>query len=167
MGGISGSATVGTVFTNGAPTPAAELFLKTIGDPCDTNLECLSGHCADGFCCDTACGTDCFSCAASLKQQPDGGADGGSVNGVCGPSLAGLPLPVTCVSGIDIEIHSICDGNGHSEVSSTLSIDCKPSTCGANNHCSTFCDNAANQCATSGWCNFAATARRRVPIHGR
>jgi MYXO-CTERM domain-containing protein len=159
MGGVSGSSTTAMVLTNGAPTSSAELFLKPIGDPCVADLECNTGYCADGFCCDAACGADCFSCAASLKAD-------GTNDGVCGPSVQGLPLPVTCVSGIDIEVHSVCDGMGHAEVSATASIDCKPSTCGANNHCSTFCDDGADQCAASGWCNFAVPPDGGVPDGG-
>jgi len=51
---------------------------KSKGDPCGTALECDSGFCADGACCDTACsGTnDCQACSV---------AAGAAADGTCGP----------------------------------------------------------------------------------
>lgn len=54
------------------------------GDPCQKNDECASGVCVDGVCCDSACGggatDDCQACSI---------AEGGLVDGACGPVMAG------------------------------------------------------------------------------
>ncbi|KYF91617.1 hypothetical protein BE20_14200, partial [Sorangium cellulosum] len=54
------------------------------GASCLADGECLSGHCVDGVCCNTACGGgspgDCQACSA---------AAGASTNGVCGPRGSG------------------------------------------------------------------------------
>ncbi len=84
------------------------------------------------------------------------------MNGTCQPSAAGTKLPVVCTAGNDVEVHNVCDGTGH-VTPGAATIPCKPDTCGANNHCSTFCDDGANKCAPSGWCNFAIPPDGGVP----
>ncbi len=57
--------------------------VKQQGDACTSNIQCQSGFCVDGFCCNTACGqisdgvnndVDCQACSA---------AKSGGVNGTC------------------------------------------------------------------------------------
>jgi hypothetical protein len=36
---------------------------RTFGETCTADAECTLGHCAQGVCCQTACGLDCASCA--------------------------------------------------------------------------------------------------------
>jgi hypothetical protein len=54
------------------------------GDPCSAMGACLSGHCADGVCCDTKCDAACQACTAALK--------GGGTDGTCG----NLPVGTGC-----------------------------------------------------------------------
>lgn len=46
------------------------------GQPCDTDDGCASRHCADGVCCDTACGggrlDDCVACSVEAGSEKDG-----------------------------------------------------------------------------------------------
>ena len=46
------------------------------GTACTLAVQCSSGNCVDGFCCDTSCAGNCRACSAALKGQ-------GS-NGTCG-----------------------------------------------------------------------------------
>jgi uncharacterized protein (TIGR03382 family) len=63
---------------------SSEIFsLGVLGEPCFTGVECGSGNCIEGVCCDTPCDTLCFSCTAASK--------GGGLDGVCGPTAAGTP----------------------------------------------------------------------------
>jgi hypothetical protein len=62
------------------------------GAKCAAGTECLSGFCASGVCCDTACGGACDSCSI---------AEGASVDGKCAPvprGYAGSPVcaPLAC-----------------------------------------------------------------------
>ena len=45
---------------------------ESLGSPCDSPSECLSGACSDGVCCDGACGGECDACAAALGASADG-----------------------------------------------------------------------------------------------
>ncbi len=65
------------------------------GVACNTGTECLSGFCADGFCCGNICNQLCRSCAATLN----GGADG-----VCGNTKVGLDPDNECATS--------CNGAG-------------------------------------------------------
>ena len=42
---------------------AGACSLRSIGNPCTLNTECVSGFCVDGVCCNNACNGACRSCA--------------------------------------------------------------------------------------------------------
>ena len=80
-----------------------EPTLGDLGDACGDASECTSGFCADGVCCDTACGgaaDDCQACTAALT----GGADG-----TCGPTLAGTECRASAGA---CDVAETCDGAG-------------------------------------------------------
>ena len=54
---------------------------KPNGETCSLGTECLTGHCADGVCCESDCQTACHSCA--LADSP----------GLCRPVAGGSPDP--------------------------------------------------------------------------
>lgn len=66
------------------------------GTPCGSASTCLSGSCADGVCCQSACVGVCKACSTAKTGQP---------NGVCANILIGTdpdnecPGPLTCAFG--------------------------------------------------------------------
>lgn len=66
-----------------APLASAEVFTPPagLGGACASDVECASGHCAGGVCCDTACDGACEACAI---------AGGAPADGTCAP-LSGTP----------------------------------------------------------------------------
>jgi hypothetical protein len=84
---------------------------------CASNSECVSGHCAQGVCCATACSGPCVSCALAASR------------GTCTVVPAGAPDPIgTCPTG------TVCDERGG----------CAPPTCSADSDCGSlhFCTDA-------------------------
>jgi hypothetical protein len=78
------------------------------GETCASSRECLSGHCVDGRCCNTACTGACNVCSA---------ARGSVMDGVCAPLHAGSIGYPAC--------HPLsCNGE---------SVDCSP--CTDDTHC--------------------------------
>lgn len=57
-------------FCEDATTCQSKLLVQ--GEGCDAGTECASGHCVDGFCCDTACEGFCEGCSAALTPLSDG-----------------------------------------------------------------------------------------------
>jgi hypothetical protein len=94
---------------------------------CQVNLDCQTGHCADGVCCDTACTDKCTSCLAAQK--------GSGADGVCGPISADTdpknqcaPAPATdpnAVCGAD----GFCDGQGSCRSYAIPQTPCGDTTC--------------------------------------
>jgi hypothetical protein len=66
--------------TYDAPTDTykarARLVSRPLVGPCQVDLDCATGHCVDGVCCDTACGGgdpgDCQACSAAAGAPADG-----------------------------------------------------------------------------------------------
>jgi Kelch motif len=56
----------GGVVGRGTPVTVAA---AAVGSPCTSPLECASGHCVDGVCCDDACSTVCLACSTKRKHQ--------------------------------------------------------------------------------------------------
>lgn len=76
------------------------------GLPCGAGLPaCLSGHCTDGVCCDTACAGVCMSCLKSSTGVPDG---------MCGPVKTGTDPDVECTPAGPASCGNdgFCDGAG-------------------------------------------------------
>jgi len=81
------------------------------GMPCASAEECLSGHCADGVCCDEACDQPCRSCispntvgyCATVRNAEQPGRCFGEE--VCDEDGDCVPAP----SGSDLENGALCD----------------------------------------------------------
>jgi hypothetical protein len=69
------------------------------GEACSSDSECISAHCADGVCCNTACAGSCFAC------------DGGT----CAPKAAGEQ----CDDGLFCTATDTCNGSGSCQGSGT------------------------------------------------
>jgi hypothetical protein len=68
-------------------------YLRENGDACGTGIECHSGFCVDGVCCNSTCGggvnDDCLACSI---------AAGGTINGTCGF----IPSGRVCRAAVDL-----------------------------------------------------------------
>ncbi|MEB2313028.1 MAG: hypothetical protein OZ921_01585 [Sorangiineae bacterium] len=145
------------------------------GKACTADSQCTSGHCADGVCCDQACGGLCQACTAALKgagndgvcgsvaaasdpknQCPDDGATSCQRNGMCnGAGACSLYAnntacgETTCSAGT--QKGYTCDGLGTCKASS--SSECSPYVCGAK-ACATSCADDAG-CVVGSYCRAA------------
>jgi len=70
---------------------------KLTGYSCTTGAQCLSGYCADGYCCGNICNQLCMACSMNLT---------GATNGSCQPILNGLD-PIDECAG-----NKTCNGAG-------------------------------------------------------
>lgn len=156
LAGNSVAAGKGVVVLGGAgpalaASNTAEILLKDLGDSCQKDDECLSGHCAEpdatgaGVCCDQACDGVCRACRAETKEQPSGGPT--SPTGTCGFAAANTALGWKCVyapgNDIPVEILQVCDGKGNP-------IAQQGKSCVANN-----CDQNQERCSADCPCNDA------------
>jgi uncharacterized repeat protein (TIGR01451 family) len=134
---------------------------KADGAACSLDDECTNRHCADGLCCNTACGGQCEACnlAASpgtcspVSGAPAAGhaacgSDGSACGGACdGTHRASCAYPTascrtaSCADGT-ATLAASCDGAGACPAASTVA--CAPYVCGP-----TAC---LGGCATDGDC---------------
>ncbi len=88
------------------------------GERCMTDLQCMSGHCADGLCCASACAERCRSCALPGSEgvctpighgaDPDGECTG---NAACdGAGACARPLGEACAAGAECLSGACADG---------------------------------------------------------
>ncbi len=116
---------------------------KAIGQACILASECLSGSCADGFCCNTPCVGLCQACS-NLKK-------GSGANGSCGFVSIGLDPDDECPGG------TACAGGN-------CALNPLGSACAVNGECASgfcvdgFCCNALCQ----GFCQACSNAKTGV-----
>ncbi len=140
-----------------------EIIHTEINGACADGVECASGHCVDGVCCDTPCDGTCVACSAAKK--------GHGVDGACEPILEGLDpddeCPADPSSGNACAPASACTGDascgcvvpGTLQCSSDEArvdesgneVGCAPYRCRANT-CLTACTSAAD-CAAGARCS--------------
>ncbi|MFI5299509.1 MAG: hypothetical protein ACHREM_15575 [Polyangiales bacterium] len=117
----------------------------TTGDGCSGASDCLSGFCADGVCCATACtGSKCQACSTALT---------GASNGTCANVSAGKDphgdCPGTACTSGQLTLKA-CDGNG---ACTSTPTSCAPFSCNAaGTACATSCA-VDTDCGTAGFCN--------------
>lgn len=137
------------------------------GGSCLEDRECGTGHCADGRCCNTACGggdpSDCMACAESAGGIEDGTCGplraGPAGERICRPGASPCDLPETCSpietecpadalapegarcdGALDLcEIAAVCRSGACEPVERTACEDADPSTCDE-------CDPASGRC---------------------
>ena len=137
----------------GGPGPSKP---KPLGEACASAGECESGFCADGVCCNTACGGQCEACAGATKgtcaivtgipiapRPPCTGAGtscGGTCAGassctyvgagtICGASCAGTCDGAgTCSDTVGGSCAGgfVCESAGQCKTSCTVKADCQP-----------------------------------------
>lgn len=124
--GVEGEGGTPPTGDGGGPTPTKP---KALGEACSSAGECESGFCADGVCCNTACGGQCEACAGATK-------------GTCTP-VTGVPIaPRMPCTGAGTSCGGTCDG-----VSANCSYVPAATICGAS--CGGTCDGAGT-CSDSG-----------------
>jgi hypothetical protein len=106
---------------------------KKDGQTCAAGTECGSGHCTDGFCCNSACSGVCEACDGVVKGRCDlvagkahgnrpcasdgttcGGACDGLQRDVCRFPSSALGCGTSCKDGV--RTPSACDGKGACKV---------------------------------------------------
>lgn len=70
------------------------------GTPCGEGIQCTSGYCVDGVCCDSACGggvaTDCQACSVARGAAADGACGTVSDGRVCREAAGACDVAETC-----------------------------------------------------------------------
>jgi hypothetical protein len=111
---------VNGMLSGGQPS---NVYVEANGTACAAAQQGARGHCAEGFCCDTACAGPCDVCDADL---------GASATGTCTPAPAGYPGSPTCAApylcnGRD----AACPGSRQSGVCAFPDIGAPCGTCAA------------------------------------
>jgi hypothetical protein len=153
--------------------------LKGLGQTCGAGAECAGGICADGVCCNEACGGACRSCAlpgsagvcgpvavgavdprGTCKATPastcgaDGMCDG---NGACRRHVPGTICAAQACTGSSLVPVSRCDGTGTC-VPETAQA-CAPFRCNGGASCFTACSTDAD-CVAPSTCQSGACKLR-------
>ncbi len=103
-----------------------DAFLHPVADggSCTQNAQCLSGHCVDGVCCNTACEPGCQACLKSKGATADGTCT--PLSGAC-DDLNPCTSNDTCVDGACVGTQKVCPGGDQCQMS--------------------YCDRSSGQCA--------------------
>ena len=133
------------------------------GQSCQTAIECVSGFCADGFCCNTACaGGGCDNCSVAGGSGAHGTctifSGGQPGNPVCAPylcngTLASCPSACTmddqCIAA-DFCNNSSCDPWRPAGQTCARPEQCASNFCVDGVCCNTLCDGACDSCNSTG-----------------
>ena len=165
-------------------TNAVDIFGDVgTGVTCKLDVDCGTGHCSDGICCDVACTEGCKSCKAVDTGKADGtcspvlagqnpkSACSKDLTNVCGgtgvcdgkgacsfaPAMTPCSGP-TCESGVLKT--STCDGKG--VCPPTTSVSCAPFACASGSACGTMCMDDTG-CAVGFKCNGGACVGGKNP----
>jgi hypothetical protein len=133
---------------------------QALGQPCGAPEHCISGFCADGTCCESACVGPCESCANAMgKCTP--AAVGTNPRGRCAgaaPCATGCQADGTCgiaAAGVHCDVCRSCDGAGQCNRPSPTGDDdaCGRIACGAlSTECVDYDDVTSNRCVAVGLC---------------
>jgi hypothetical protein len=133
-----------------------------LGKPCHFDSQCLSAHCADGVCCDSACTGACHACNQSATLGTCSATPAGSdpqsrcagdpgCGGVCGGSGACL----FAAAGSRCDVCKACDGAGSCSQPATGSDDpaCSIVACGGlSTECRIYSELTSGRCVSLGLC---------------
>lgn len=132
----------------GGPTPTKP---KPIGEVCSSAGECESGFCADGVCCNTACGGQCEACAGATK-------------GTCTP-VTGIPIaPRMPCTGAGTSCGGTCDGTSTSCTYVAAATICGASCAGTCDGAGTCSDTGAGACAGGFACESAGQCKTTCTV---
>lgn len=143
---------------NGGALKISHLFMGVRGTGCSVAADCDSGFCADGVCCNTACGADCSACdvagsvgtCSPISGEPHGGRDCGAYLCDAGACRTSCSSAAECVAG------HYC-GGGQCQPLKALGA-----SCAADNECtSAHCiDAVCCDSACAGLCTACAAAMK-------
>ncbi len=110
-----------TAYCN-APTCVGK---KADGLACGGGIQCLSGSCIDGICCNLPCTGPCEACTTVKK--------GAGLDGVCGNIVSGSDPDNECTSQLSSTCGTtgVCDGFAKCQLYSSTTV-CSPPTCADN-----------------------------------
>jgi hypothetical protein len=95
---------------------------KMLGVACASNVECTSGVCVEGICCDRTCDGPCVACTATKK--------GSGTDGTCGAVAADTDPKDGCVPGSGTcAADGSCDGAGNCRSFAKAGTPCGATTC--------------------------------------
>jgi MYXO-CTERM domain-containing protein len=132
-----------------------------VGQPCAAASDCAGGSCADGYCCNTACGGACDRCNLAGKLgtcSPAPLGDPGAPScapQACDGTSGTCPAPGTCLSDAQCAAGTYCAANGQCApqkaqgAACSAAVDCKLATC---------VECASGFCADGFCCNTACNA---------
>jgi MYXO-CTERM domain-containing protein len=129
------TALVGTPFVGSGGSQAGAAFIaegRRVGQACGAPLECPTGFCVDGVCCDAACAGGVSDCVACSEQA------GAARDGFCGPRVNGSSCDDgTYCDGVETCINGACHSSGDP---------CLTPSTGLGDACSIACDEASHAC---------------------
>ncbi|HXJ23164.1 MAG TPA: hypothetical protein VMT03_23300 [Polyangia bacterium] len=152
------------------------------GQPCACPTDCASGFCADGVCCNQACGGSCQTCVATGSEgtcvprangEPPRTPTGCAVDPASSCGTDGMcdgagkcrdyPLGTVCragtCDGASVSGVQVCDGMGACRPGPTMI--CAPSSCDpAGATCYEFCA-SSDECASGYACDAKGSCGRR------
>jgi hypothetical protein len=103
---------------------------------------CVTGHCADGVCCESACNGECEACAAKISTAADG---------LCKPIPAGVKPGAECEQDPDYPAScgapGECDGARHCRSNAKPGTVCGATTCTRGKVSGEVC-NGGGKCGT-------------------
>jgi hypothetical protein len=142
-------------------TPATCVPGKNLGDTCATDAECVTSHCADGVCCDSACDGLCVTCTghgpgvcgpAPSQTDPRGSCAG---EPGCGGSCDGAGQCQFPPAGTRCDTCKACNGGGKCNQLPADSDDlqCGAIACGGlSTECVRYPDLTSHRCVAPGLC---------------
>ena len=124
------------------------------GESCDDGDECTSTFCADGTCCNSACGGACNECSSgACTDIADGGAPQTSCDGhLCDGDVG--TCPTVCGDDNDCVSTSFCNGSTDCQAdqgagsSCEDGAECTSTFCSDGKCCDTACGAACDECST-------------------
>lgn len=141
------------------------------GAACRLPEECVSGHCADGFCCTGACDGSCAVCSRDLGATADGVCTNLPKGRVVSDTLCreyacsgGKGCLTECATSADCARDYYCDEQHRCTQQKKPGDDCDSLEQCSTNHCSpegkcctTACDGPCEACNDKGECKFTDT----------
>jgi len=133
---------------------------KSNGTTCANAVECQSGNCVDGYCCNSSCGNACDAC----NVAPNFGtcspvADGGSGSPSCAPYLcdgASLSCPSSCATNADCATGNYCSSGNQCVAKKTNGQtcgnagECQSGFCVNGYCCNSACSSSCDACNVTG-----------------